>query len=78
VSYIEECVLDYKYVVEKLDVSETTAALLVLAASVESAAPFGKYKAENFGHELALALKCVFEREIKVDLGGSIVTEVTR
>jgi len=79
VSPIEACVHDFEYVTEKLGVSQNTAALLVLAASVESAATFGQYKAENFGHELAMALKNVLsEQQLRVDLGGAIVTEVCK
>ena len=78
-SPIEGCIHDFTYVMEKLGVTQNTAALLVLAASVESASAFGKHKAENFGHELELALKNVLsEQQLRVDLGGAIVTEVVK
>ena len=78
-SEIEGCVHDFEYVVEKLGVSENAAALLVVAANISAAATFGKYKAENFGHELAMALKHVFERStVRVDVGGNITTEVSQ
>lgn len=52
---------DFKWLMEEGVESETTAALLVLAASLERASVFSPNNAENFGHELALALKHVFE-----------------
>jgi hypothetical protein len=42
---------------EDLDITETGAAILVLAEAIEGAATFNRQNAENFGHELALALK---------------------
>ena len=52
---------DFKWLMDEGVESETTAALLVLASSVERASVFSPSNAENFGHELALALKHVFE-----------------
>lgn len=74
-SPIEACALDFEYISQKLHVTEGTAALLVLAASVEHASPFSEKNSERFGHELALALKHVLEAEIKVTLSGDIFTE---
>ena len=60
-SNIGETLDDFKWLMEEGVESETTAALLVLASSVERASVFSPSNAENFGHELALALKHVFE-----------------
>lgn len=54
--------------------SETAGAILVLAASIERNATFNRNNAENFGHELALALKHVFENS-SISINGRIETE---
>jgi hypothetical protein len=54
--------------------SETAGAILVLAASIERTGTFSRSNAENFGHELALALKHVFEHS-SISVNGSIQTE---
>jgi len=54
--------------------SETAGAILVLAASIERNGTFNRNNAENFGHELALALKNVFENS-SISINGRIETE---
>jgi hypothetical protein len=54
--------------------SETAGAILVLAASIERNGTFNRSNAENFGHELALALKNVFENT-SISINGRIETE---
>lgn len=54
--------------------SETAGAILVLAASIERNGTFNRNNAENFGHELALALKHVFENST-ISVNGRIETE---
>jgi len=54
--------------------SETAGAILVLAASIERSGTFNRSNAENFGHELALALKHVFENS-SISINGRIETE---
>lgn len=54
--------------------SETAGAILVLAASIERNGTFNRNNAENFGHELACALKHVFENS-SISINGRIETE---
>ena len=65
---------DFNQIMERGLESETAAAILVLAASVERAGAFSPTNAENFGHELALALKHVFKHS-SISVNGSIQTE---
>jgi hypothetical protein len=39
-SHIQDCIDDFDTVKERWDINETAAALLVLAASIQDAAPF--------------------------------------
>ena len=56
--------------------SDTAAAILVLACAIERSATFNPCNAENFGHELALALKNVLKNEsFQVSVDGTIRTE---
>jgi len=76
---ITEILEDFRQVMEGGARSEVAAAILVLANSVERASTFGRLNSENFGHELAMALKHVFEQStVRVDVGGNITTEVAQ
>jgi hypothetical protein len=58
---------DFNEIKEKTGCDDVAAAILVLAKSVRDAAPFNQYNSQHFGHELACALKNVFENsEIKI------------
>jgi len=48
---------DYLEVKEKTGCNDTAAAILVLADAVRHSTTFSPSNAENFGHELALAMK---------------------
>jgi len=76
---ITETLLDFEQVMEEGLRSEVAGAILVLAASIERSSTFSSSNAENFGHELALALKHVFGHStVRVDVGGNITTEVSQ
>lgn len=76
---ITEVLEDFRQVMKEGARSEVAASILVLANSVERASTFGPLNSEDFGHELAMALKHVFEHStVKVDVGGNITTEVTQ
>ena len=54
---IEEIADEYVYLRRNVEFEgEVAPAILVLAASIERAAPFSRKNAEIFGHELGLAL----------------------
>ena len=72
---ISETLLDFNQVMEEGLRSEVAGAILVLAASIERASTFSQSNAENFGHELALALKHVFEHS-SISINGDMRTEV--
>lgn len=76
---ITEVLEDFRQVMEGGARSEVAAAILVLANSVERAGTFGRLNSEDFGHELAMALKHVFEQStVRLDVGGNITTEVAQ
>ena len=54
-------ICDAYYEALKQTEEPTAAAILVLASSIEESAPFNRRNAENFGHELAMALKNVLQ-----------------
>lgn len=58
---MNDLIKSFESVKEELQVDDTTAALLVLAEAVRRSATFNPVNAENFGHELALALKNVLK-----------------
>ena len=67
---------DFHEVFEKTGArSEVAVALLVLASRIERASTFSASNAENFGHELACALKHVLERA-SFSVNGDIKAEV--
>jgi hypothetical protein len=59
---------DYNYIKETVaPISDTAAALLILAVYLNNSATFNRAGAENFGHELAMALKNVLqESQIRI------------
>jgi hypothetical protein len=58
---------DFQEIQNELGCGDTAAAMLVLADAVRESVTFDRLSAENFGHELALALKNVLqESEIRV------------
>ena len=57
----------FEYFKANLVCDDISAAILVLAESVKNSATFNRYNAELFGHELALAMKNVFnESQIRI------------
>jgi hypothetical protein len=62
VSSVTDACEDFHEVFEKTGArSEVAAALLVLASRIDRASTFSASNAENFGHELACALKHVLD-----------------
>jgi hypothetical protein len=62
VSSVTDACEDFHEVCEKTGArSEVAVALLVLASRIERASTFSASNAENFGHELACALKHVLD-----------------
>lgn len=53
--------------------NDTAAAILILADAIRDSATFSRSNAENFGHELALALKNVLS-ESTISVSGEIET----
>ena len=76
-SHIQDCMDDFDTVKERWDINETAAALLVLAASIQDAAPFSPSNAERFGHELALALGEVLHAAT-ISVNANVDTEVAK
>jgi hypothetical protein len=63
---IEEIADEYAYLRRNVEFEgEVAPAILVLAASIERAAPFSQKNAENFGHELGRALAHAVREESK-------------
>ena len=60
----------------EVEIGDTAAAILVLCEAIKESATFSSSNAENFGHELAIALKHVLENErFQVSVDGTIRTE---
>ena len=76
-SHIQDCMDDFDTVKERWDINETAAALLVLAASIQDAAPFLPSNAERFGHELALALGEVLHTAT-ISVNANVDTEASK
>jgi hypothetical protein len=76
-SHIQDCMDDFDTVKERWDINETAAALLVLAASIQDAAPFLPSNAERFGRELALALGEVLHTAT-ISVNANVDTEVSK
>jgi len=76
-SHIQDCMDDFDTVKERWDINETAAALLVLAASIQDAAPFLPSNAERFGHELAPALGEVLNTAT-VSVNANVDAEVSK
>jgi len=55
---------EYQEIKEELDCDDTAAAILVLAQAIQGSAAFSRSNAENFGHELAMALKNVLKESL--------------
>jgi hypothetical protein len=62
---------DFKWLMQEGVQSEATAALLVLASRVECASAFRKNNAENFGHELGMAIKECFPTSFDISMPSS-------
>jgi hypothetical protein len=59
---------DYFEIKEQAQCSDTAAAIILLSEAIRESATFGRSNAENFGHELALALKNVLqESKIRIE-----------
>ena len=58
---------DYLEIKAELGCGDTAAAILLLAASIRDSGTFKSDNAQNFGHELACALKNVLE-ESKIQI----------
>ena len=75
-SPVTEACEDFQEVYEKSGAkSDVAVALLVLASRIERASTFSVSNAENFGHELACALKNVFEHA-SFNVNGDIKADV--
>ncbi len=58
---------DFLEIKDEARVDDTTAAILLLAEAIRDSSTFRRSNAENFGHELALALKNVLsESKIRI------------
>lgn len=55
---------DFEEIKDRTGVGDTAAAILVLASAIRDSQTFNRAAAENFGHELALALKNVIEESV--------------
>lgn len=75
-SLIADVCEDFHEVFEKSGAdSEVAVALLVLASRIERASTFSASNAENFGHELACALKHVLDHA-SFNVNGDIKADV--
>jgi hypothetical protein len=76
VSPVTDACEDFYEVFEKTGArSEVAVALLVLASRIERASTFSASNAENFGHELACALKHVLDHA-SFNVNGDIKADV--
>jgi hypothetical protein len=76
VSSVTDACEDFHEVFEKTGArSEVAVALLVLASRIERASTFSASNAENFGHELACALKHVLDHA-SFNVNGNIRADV--
>ena len=55
---------EFEEIRSTLGVADNTAALILLSYAIRDSATFNRLNAENFGHELALALKNVVSESV--------------
>lgn len=74
---ILEDYLDFK---SNGECGDTAAALLVVAKAIKESSTFSRANAENFGHELALALKNVLSEStfsVSLEVDGEVPLSLT-